>query len=60
MLNNFTRAKSQSKNLIIDLRRYGKPDIAGINEALFQFQQKKTFVRLKIIKKDGTELDYQR
>lgn len=60
MLNNFTRAKHQSKNIIIDLRRYKKPDFAGINEAKYQFNQKRHFERLKIIKKNGDELDIER
>ena len=60
MSNNFIRAKKQSKNIIIDLARYGKPDTVGIREAKSQFKQRKRFEKLKIITKKRTIIDEEK
>ncbi len=60
MSNNFIRAKKQSKNIIIDLARYGKPDIVGIREARTQFRQRKRFEKLKIITKKKEIIDEEK
>ena len=60
MSNNFIRAKKQSKNIIIDLARYGEPDAVGIREAKSQFRQRKRFKRLKIITKKKEIIDIEK
>jgi hypothetical protein len=60
MSNNFIRAKKQSKNIIIDLARYGKPDAVGIREAKSQFRQRKRFEKLKIITKNREIIDEEK
>lgn len=60
MSNNFIRAKKQSKNIIIDLARYGKPDAVGVREAKSQFRQRKHFKKLKIITKSREIIDEEK
>lgn len=60
MSNNFIRAKKQSKNIIIDLARFGKPDVAGVREAKSQFAKRKRFEKLKIITKNKEIIDVNR
>lgn len=57
---NLSRAKKQSRNIIVDLRRCKLPEDQAIKDLQHHFELSKRFRRMKIIKKDENMLDYKK
>ncbi|MGO1319923.1 MAG: hypothetical protein ACTII7_07750 [Galactobacter sp.] len=57
--NQFSRAKKQANNLVLDLHRCALDDSEAIDSAERRFYGKKEFQRLIIIKKDGMVIEHK-
>ncbi len=58
--NTIQKALRQSSNIIIDLRHTKRHQAKCLREIEKQYKNKKAIKRLKIIKKDGKTLDFQK
>lgn len=57
---NLARAKRQSRNIIVDLRRCKLSDEQAVKDLLHHFRLSKRLRQMKIIKKDEELLDYRK